>query len=76
MHVLRFLDVHVINNDNLSSLVYLSTEFSKVFFSYLGCFVTFCPALYRVLVDVGVEVEYLSVGACQLLGDSGLAAAW
>ena len=54
MHVLRFLDIHVVYYDDLRSFLNLSTKFCEVLFSDLRGFITLYSFLCRVLVYIFV----------------------
>ena len=54
MHVLRFLDIHVVYYDDLRSFLNLSTKFCEVLFSDLRGFITLGSFLCRVLVYIFV----------------------
>ena len=56
MHVLRFLDIHVVNYDDLRSFLNLRTKFCEVLFSDLGGLITFYSFLCRVLVYVFIQI--------------------
>ena len=56
MHVLRFLDIHVVYHDDLRSFLNLRTKFCEVLFSDLRSLITLYSFLCRVLVYIFVQI--------------------